>query len=255
MDAGGGAAGRASGRAANATPGDPRTRRSPDSLYALPRRDHERASGTQRRPGAVPKPRRGSVLDDGCIAKAPGGGKVTGRSRVGRGTRGFQRSGLTEVAGLPRPARRARAPRRHRPQGRPGPGPGRRPPGRRAHRDPCRDRRHPGQPPAQGHVQRERRLRLARHTAVANRGGGAGRLAAKLDAPRRLGMEPALSALPAKRWYRVGALRARAPIGGSSSSDVVGAARDEHAKDCPALRRMQFGLPPWCWEFGGRDEH
>jgi hypothetical protein len=38
---------------------------------------------------------------DGCIAKAPGGGEVAGRSPVDRGKLGYKRSLLVEGKGIP----------------------------------------------------------------------------------------------------------------------------------------------------------
>lgn len=41
------------------------------------------------------------LIIDGCIAKAPGGGRVAGRSPVDRGKLGYKRSLLTEGKGIP----------------------------------------------------------------------------------------------------------------------------------------------------------
>jgi transposase len=43
----------------------------------------------------------GDLIIDGCIAKAPGGGEMAGRSPVDRGKPGYKRSLLTEGKGVP----------------------------------------------------------------------------------------------------------------------------------------------------------
>ena len=43
----------------------------------------------------------GDLAADGCVAKAPGGGEVAGRSPVDRGKRGLKRSVVTDGGGIP----------------------------------------------------------------------------------------------------------------------------------------------------------
>ncbi len=148
------------------------------------------------------------LIVDGCIAKAPGGGKIAGRSPVDRGKPGYKRSLLTEGKGhSPRPGPRPREPPRL-PAPRPCPGQARRgraAPGRR-HRPPRRRLRLRQDPRRAGKPQPQRR-----NCAQGREGPDPGRAALARRAHQRLAqqLQPPPALLRARRASHRRLLRPR----------------------------------------------